>query len=133
MGRQKRTREDVEQYIEAIMLPGETLQASHISGYDPLDFAVVTSHRFIGTEVAQSMNPIIRSVPFDRIAAVSVTDDEKELRLGSGSADHLVVHLQGDGRTLGVSSRQDGAALFGVYQALMQHVCGIGAESPALA
>lgn len=126
----KRTREDVEEYIASIMLPGETVQAVHIAGYNPLEFAVVTSHRFIGTAVAQSMDPIIRSVPFDRIAAISVTD-EKELELGRGNVSYLMVHPQGDVGSLSIMGRQEGAALFAVYEALMHRVCNVG--QPAMA
>lgn len=122
----KRTKEDVEQYIASLMLPGETIEASHIAGYDPLDFAVVTSRRFIGTEIAQSTAPIIRSVPFNRIAAISVTDDKDEPQLGGGSVDYLVVHGDGDVGRIGIQGRQEGQTLHAVYGALMDQVCGVG-------
>lgn len=118
----KLSREDVEQYIASIMFAGENLEAYHIGGYDPPDFVAVTSLRFIGTDMAQSGGPIIRSLPFESVAGVSVTDSRDELRLGSGSVDYLVVHPGGSMNDISMLAGQQGESLFVVYKALMQKV-----------
>ena len=121
--RQKRSREDVERYIESLMIPPERVEASYIWTGEPLTFAVVTTHRFIGTKTAQSGDPIILSVPFQAITAVTVTDNNKEPILASGQVPFFSV--RGNfGDPISVNGNVNPAAAFEVYRLLVQKVCG---------
>lgn len=115
MSRQKRPKEDVAQYIESLMIPPERVEASYIWAGDPLTFAVVSTHRFIGTKIAQSTDPIIVSVPFHAITAVTVPENGKELGLDTGQAPFLSVrgHF---GDPISLNGNVNPAAAFEVYR-----------------
>jgi hypothetical protein len=127
----KRTTEDVEQYISSLMLPGEAIEVLHIERAEPnVTFSVVTSHRFIATAMAGGGGLLVRSMPFDRIASVSVTTSRDE-PLDYSTATGVVVYPLGSDDHIVISDDQQGAAVRGVYEALLQKLCGAGA--PAMA
>ncbi len=127
----KRTREEVEEYVSSILLPGETVEALHIEMFEPsIDFAVVTSHRLIVTALAGGGGLLVRSMPFDRIASVSVTND-RDRPLDSSNATGVVVYPLGDADHHVLSAAQQPDSLLAIYDALLRKLCEVGSPVAA--
>ncbi|HEY2354541.1 MAG TPA: hypothetical protein VGH79_06565 [Gaiellaceae bacterium] len=128
----KRTREDVEQYVSSILLPGETVEVLQIGGLDPaIDFSAVTSHRLIVTAIAGGGGLLVRSIPFDRIASISITHD-REAPLDPTSGSGVIVYPLGPEDHFVISAPgQETTDLHALYDALLHKLCAAGA--PAMA